>query len=113
MIHQYKLNGYNIVLDVFSGSIHVVDDVAYDIIEMYESKSASEIEALILDKYKDTPDVNADEIRQCIEDVEELRKNGKLFTNDAYEEIAVNYRRNNFSIKEYFFLKGFQKGDLL
>ena len=36
MIHQYKLNGYNIVLDVYSGSVHVVDDVAYDIIGMYD-----------------------------------------------------------------------------
>ena len=30
MIHQYKLNGYNIVLDVYSGSVHLVDDVAFD-----------------------------------------------------------------------------------
>ena len=37
MIHQYKLNGYNIVLDVFSGSVHCVDDLAYDVIEMYEN----------------------------------------------------------------------------
>ena len=37
LIHQYKLNGYNIVLDTYSGSIHVVDDIAYDIIGMYES----------------------------------------------------------------------------
>ena len=43
MIHRYKLNGYNIVLDVYSGSVHVVDDVAYDIIGMYESQSADEI----------------------------------------------------------------------
>ncbi len=38
MIHQYKLNGYNIVLDVYSGSVHVVDDVAYDIIHDYFSE---------------------------------------------------------------------------
>ena len=44
MIHQYKLNGYNIVLDVCSGSIHVVDEVAYDIIAGYEN---TEREALI------------------------------------------------------------------
>ena len=44
MIHQYKLNGYNIVLDVCSGSIHVVDEVAYDIIAGYEN---TEREALV------------------------------------------------------------------
>ena len=37
MIHQYKLNGYNIVLDVYSGSVHVVDEVAYDLIAGYEN----------------------------------------------------------------------------
>ena len=99
MIHQYKLNGYNIVLDVFSGSVHVVDDVAYDIISMYEEKTPAEITKSILEKYKDSEDVTAQEIAECIEDIEGLKKQGKLFTNDAYEEIAKNYRRSNFSIK--------------
>ena len=99
MIHQYKLNGYNIVLDVFSGSVHVVDDVAYDIISMYEEKTPTEITKSILEKYKDSEDVTAQEIAECIEDIEGLKKQGKLFTNDAYEEIAKNYRRSNFSIK--------------
>ncbi|MBQ4160449.1 MAG: thioether cross-link-forming SCIFF peptide maturase [Clostridia bacterium] len=99
MIHQYKLNGYNIVLDVFSGSVHVVDDVAYDIISMYEEKTPAEIKKSILEKYKDSEDVTAQEIAECIEDIEGLKKQGKLFTNDAYEEIAKNYRRSNFSIK--------------
>ena len=39
MVHQYKNNGYNIVLDVCSGSVHVVDDLVYDMVEMYESKT--------------------------------------------------------------------------
>lgn len=38
MIHQYKLNGYNIVLDVYSGSVHSVDDLAYDVIAMYKTQ---------------------------------------------------------------------------
>ena len=44
MIHQYKNNGYNIVMDVCSGAIHVVDDVTYDVIALYEEKSLEEIE---------------------------------------------------------------------
>ena len=43
MVHQYKLNGYNIILDTASGSVHTVDEVAYDIIEMYKSSSEEEI----------------------------------------------------------------------
>ena len=43
MIHQYKLGGYNIVLDICSGSVHVVDEVAYDIIALFEDKSREDI----------------------------------------------------------------------
>ena len=43
MIHQYKLGDFNIILDVCSGSVHVVDDVAYDIIELFESESKDDI----------------------------------------------------------------------
>ena len=53
MIHCYKLNGYNIILDMASGSVHSVDEVAYDAISMYEEKSKEEITAFLLDKYKD------------------------------------------------------------
>ena len=51
MIHQYKLNGYNIVLDVYSGSVHVVDELAYDVIGMYEEHTPEEITAAMLEKY--------------------------------------------------------------
>ena len=51
MIHQYKLNGYNIVMDANSGAVHSVDDLAYDIIEMYESSGGEEILSAMLEKY--------------------------------------------------------------
>ena len=57
MIHCYKLGGLNIVLDVYSGSVHLVDEVAYDIIGMYETKSREEITAEILSKYNNREDV--------------------------------------------------------
>ena len=62
MIHQYKLNGYNIVLDVFSGSVHCVDDLAYDVIEMYENSDKDNIIKAMLEKYKDNPEITAEEI---------------------------------------------------
>ena len=48
MIHCYKLGGLNIVLDICSGSVHVVDEVAYDIIEMYEGFDKEQIIAEML-----------------------------------------------------------------
>ena len=50
MVHQFKNNGYNIVLDVNSGMIHVVDDLAYDIISMYESSDADGITKAMVEK---------------------------------------------------------------
>ncbi len=51
MVHCYKLGGLNIVLDICSGSVHVVDEVVYDIIEAYESRTKEEIIADMLEKY--------------------------------------------------------------
>ena len=51
MIHQYQLGGYNIVLDICSGSVHVVDEVAYDIISMFEETDKNEILASLNKKY--------------------------------------------------------------
>ena len=50
MIHQYKLGGYNIVLDVFSGSVHAVDDVAYDAIALIDAGNTREEAAAALEK---------------------------------------------------------------
>ena len=71
MIHQYKMNGYNIVIDVFSGSIHVVDEVAYDIIALYETTPAEQIVAQMVEKYKEQ-NLTAEEVSACLRDVEAL-----------------------------------------
>ncbi len=99
MIHQYKLNGYNIVLDVFSGSIHNVDDLAYDVIALYKEKPKDEIVDLMLSKYKDDPEITREEVLDVLSDVESLEKGGKLFTEDEYENLAFDFKNNNTVIK--------------
>lgn len=92
MIHQYKLNGCNIVIDVASGSIHVVDEVAYDIIAMFENSSREEIIEEILKKYPNMEDVTSEEISLCIDDIEELKRQEKLFTDETYANVAVDFK---------------------
>lgn len=99
MIHQYKLNGNNIVLDVYSGAVHVVDDLVYDIIGLYEQKSKEEIVKLMLEKYKDDETVNEEEINNIFEDIEELKKNKQLFTKDTFENKAFDFKNRNTVIK--------------
>ena len=88
MVHRYQLGGYNIVLDTCSGSVHSVDEVAYDIIAMYENATADEIVSAMMEKYGDREDVTEEEIRLCIGDVETLKKMGKLFTPDTFAPMA-------------------------
>jgi uncharacterized protein len=98
MVHQYKLNGYNIVLDMCSGSVHVVDEVAYDIIAMFKEKSTDEIVKYILDTYKDE-EITEKDVLDCIEDVKSLEKAGKLYTPDTYEGMAFDFKNRNTVIK--------------
>jgi len=99
MVHQYKLNGYNIVLDTPSGSVHSVDEVAYDIISMYKTHSPSEIVQIICDKYASDNTVNEQEVLDCLSDIKALEDAGKLFSIDAYENLAIDYKNNSTTIK--------------
>ncbi len=99
MVHQYKLGGYNIVLDVNSGCVHSVDDVAYDIIEMYEKKSREEIKSAILEKYGSRPDVTSEDIEDTFSDIEELKSQGKLFTEDEFAAAAFDFKKRTTVIK--------------
>ncbi len=95
MIHQYKMNGYNIVIDVFSGSIHVVDEVAYDIIALYETTPAEQIVTQMVEKYKEQ-NLTAEEVSACLRDVEALAASGQLFSKDIYgDKAGVLKNRSN------------------
>ena len=93
MVHQYKNNGYDIVLDVNSGAIHVVDDVTYDVIGMFEEHSAGEIIAALKDRYPET------EIKEAIEEVQTLKDNGDLFTEDSYETYITDFKKRPTVVK--------------
>ena len=93
MVHQFKNNGYDIVLDVNSGAIHVVDDVTYDVIAMYEEHTKEEILAALSDKYSEA------EIREAMDEVEQLRENEELFTEDVYENHIIDFKKRPTVVK--------------
>ena len=88
MIHQYKLSGYNIVLDVCSGSVHMVDEVAYDIIGLFEEKSREEILLSMEEKYASRSDISREDLAECYAQVRALKDAGKLFAPDTFEPMA-------------------------
>ena len=95
MTHAYQLNGYNIVLDTCSNSIHVVDEVAYDVITLFQEKSEEEIISALLEKYRGRPDVTREELEECLCDVKELHGAGKLFTPDTFEPLAGTFKERS------------------
>lgn len=95
MIHQYKMNGYNIVLDVESGCIHTVDDVAYDIIELFETTPIEEIISVITRRHN----VTREDVQEVAEDLETLRMEGTLFTEDLFSGQADLFKQRQSVVK--------------
>lgn len=98
MLHQFKLNRYNIVLDTCSGAVHVVDDVAYDIIAEYESRSRDDIVRHMLEKYSDRADVTEEDVNACIDDITALKEDGQLFTPDTFEDMAGTFKERSGNV---------------
>ncbi len=79
MIHKYSMNGYNIVIDVNGGAVHVVDDVTYRVLDFFEEKNLEEIVVLLADEF------DRKKIEESYAEIEELVKEKLLYTEDEYE----------------------------
>ena len=102
MIHQYKNNGFNIVLDVNSGSVHVVDDVVYDVIPVAfealdkgieEEKLSNIVSNSLKDKYPQA------DLQEALAEILELKKEGLLGTEDIYENYIIDFKKRETVVK--------------
>ncbi|SDB26729.1 thioether cross-link-forming SCIFF peptide maturase [Eubacterium oxidoreducens] len=93
MIHQFKNNGFNIVLDVNSGAIHVVDDVVYDVLEIYEENSTEQIIQKLSEHYDE------EELKEALEEIQELIDQEMLFTKDEYEDYIFDFSKRPTVVK--------------
>ena len=98
MIHQYQLGGYNIVLDVCSGAVHAVDELAYDMIALYEQCPKDEVLRRITEKYGSRPDITPEDIAECYDDITALKEQGKLFSPDTFEPIAGTLKQKTAGV---------------
>ncbi len=106
MLHLYKNNGYNIVLDVNSGSVHVVDDVAYDVLDLlkdregdrYGRESRESILPVIMEKYKDES-VTEQDMEELFGDLRTLEEEGSLFTEDTYQDGVIDFKQRQTVVK--------------
>lgn len=86
MIHKYKLNGYNIVLDVNSGGVHVVDDITYDLLDNVEPPFEENCPEKVIEKLSRF--YSEEDIKSCYEEIVELYNDKILFSVDDYEKFA-------------------------
>ncbi|MBQ2999379.1 MAG: thioether cross-link-forming SCIFF peptide maturase [Clostridia bacterium] len=98
MIHRYQLGGLNIVLDIYSGSVHVVDEIAYDAIGLYEEVTKDELISRLFDKYGDREDVTREELEELYEQIGELKAAGSLFAPDTFRDKAGDLKKKTSGV---------------
>ena len=98
MIHQYKLGDYNIVLDVCSGSVHAVDEVAYDMIALFENEEKDAIIDKLLKKYSTREDVTKEDLSDCYDQISALKADGKLFAPDTFQSMAGHLKEKTAGV---------------
>ena len=90
LVHRYKNNGYNIILDINSGCIHVVDELVYDAVGLLdEGKTAEQISEILNDTYP------AQDIENALEEIQELKDKDMLFTTDIYENAIEQFSEHH------------------
>ena len=98
MIHQYKLGKFNIVIDVCSGAVHSVDDVAFEIISLFENNDKDAVIENVYKKFSSNPEVTLDDVKECYDQVEFLKSKGKLFSPDTFKPIAGKLKQKTAGV---------------
>ena len=98
MIHQYTLGGYNIVLDVCSGGVHVVDEVAYDIIALFQEHDRETILKAMAEKYADRAGITPADLAECYDQVVGLKNSGRLFAPDTFAPMAGKLKQKTAGV---------------
>ncbi len=103
MIHQYKNNGYNIVLDVNSGSVHVVDDMVYDLIaimdEALQKDEPLRLKEDTLERAGRVLSYPQADMEEAVDEILELKEAGQLFTKDVYENYIMDFKKRQTVVK--------------
>ena len=98
MVHQFQMDGLNIVLDVCSGGVHLVDEIAYDMIALYEQQSREAILRAMTEKYGHREDVTPDDFLQCYDEITALKEKGQLFSEDTFAPMAGELKQRTSGV---------------
>ena len=95
MVHQFQLNGYNIVLDTCSGAIHLTDPVAYDAIALFPNHDRGDCLARLRQMHLE---LTQEEAEQCLDDVQALKDQGQLFSPDTFAPMAGAFKARSGNV---------------
>ena len=98
MIHQYRQGGLNIVLDTCSGGVHLVDEVAYEIIGRFEQESREEILGDLRKQFAGRADITEADLAECYDQVQALKDSGQLFSPDTFEPMAGELKQRTAGV---------------
>ena len=116
MIHQYKNNGYNIIMDVNSGSIHVVDELVYDMTDILDRASAEdrsvirrvtgedEIQVPPFEEVRDLFEqllgrYDGEQLKEAYNEIKELIESDMLFSDDTYKDFVIDFKKRKTVVK--------------
>ena len=94
MVHRFHLDDYYIAVDVCSGSVHVLDETAYEIIGGYEEKTKEELTAEAASRLN----IDLSEAEECYDQVTELKNAGQLFSEDTFEPMAGELKQRTAGV---------------
>ncbi|MBR2414971.1 MAG: thioether cross-link-forming SCIFF peptide maturase [Clostridia bacterium] len=99
MVHLYKNNGYNIVIDANSGCVHSVDEVAYDMITLFEKLDKQTLIKTVLEKYAGNPAIDEAELEEIYGDIIALKESKQLFSEDEFADFQWDFKKRNSVLK--------------
>ena len=106
MIHQYKNNGYDIIMDVNSGAVHVVEDVVYDAVACLSERLEDlekpepipqELREEVINRLSGTYELS--DIEDALSDIQELIDREELFARDVYQDYVIDFKKRKTVVK--------------
>ena len=86
-------------MDVCSGAIHVVDDITYDVIAAYEENNNKNRETTLEGLHVSLPAYSVENLKEALEEVEDLKEQGELFAEDVYKEFVMDFKKRKTVVK--------------
>lgn len=93
MLHKFIFENSKIIMDIYSGAIHIVDDIVYEMVDEFQQSTKE----TLIEKYKKTYSEEA--VLEAIAEIQELIDHDMLFTEDVYEDLIPAFKDRNPVVK--------------